>query len=231
MVNFAHPCRRAVLHWWSGNADQTAPAVDLGAISRSTLLSVQQLSQTAQRSRPRSSMHSPSRLSPGLERPRRAGSSAPISRTLPAALPADWLTAVWDQNAAFAMFAPAEAAVETGAARWLLDLFVLHPQHRGRCDWRRDGALYLPGRGQAWGACLVWLGRRGSCVARRTENPASCLFRPARLARRSSCCVRSSRRCTSPAGGPEDAGRRVGLGGEYRCRRMTDARSGNLPRY
>jgi glutamate/tyrosine decarboxylase-like PLP-dependent enzyme len=37
------------------------------------------------------------------------------------------LTGVWDQNAAFAVLAPAEAAVESVAARWLLDLLGLPP--------------------------------------------------------------------------------------------------------
>jgi len=44
---------------------------------------------------------------------------------LPAALAADWLTSAWDQNAALAVMSPAAAAVETVAARWLLEALGL----------------------------------------------------------------------------------------------------------
>jgi glutamate/tyrosine decarboxylase-like PLP-dependent enzyme len=44
---------------------------------------------------------------------------------LPAAMGADWLASVWDQNAALAVMSPAMAAVETITARWLLDLLRL----------------------------------------------------------------------------------------------------------
>lgn len=40
---------------------------------------------------------------------------------LPAALAADWLTSVWDQNAALYACGPAEAVIEEIAGRWLQD--------------------------------------------------------------------------------------------------------------
>jgi glutamate/tyrosine decarboxylase-like PLP-dependent enzyme len=43
----------------------------------------------------------------------------------PAGLAADWLTSVWDQNAGLTALAPANAACETAAAGWLLDLLGL----------------------------------------------------------------------------------------------------------
>jgi glutamate/tyrosine decarboxylase-like PLP-dependent enzyme len=43
----------------------------------------------------------------------------------PAALGADWLTSAWDQNAGLTALAPANAACETVAAGWLLDLLGL----------------------------------------------------------------------------------------------------------
>ena len=48
-----------------------------------------------------------------------------IGGGLPAAVAADWLTSVWDQNAPSAVASPAAAAVETVAAHWLVDLFGL----------------------------------------------------------------------------------------------------------
>ncbi len=45
--------------------------------------------------------------------------------TLPASLAADWLTAVWDQNAAMATVSPAAAVVEEVVGGWLRELFHL----------------------------------------------------------------------------------------------------------
>lgn len=44
---------------------------------------------------------------------------------LPAALGADWLTSAWDQNAGLTSMAPAAAAAEVVAGRWMVDLMGL----------------------------------------------------------------------------------------------------------
>jgi len=48
-----------------------------------------------------------------------------IGGGLPAAIAADWLTAVWDQNAGIYTAAPAAAVAEEVAGSWLRDLFEL----------------------------------------------------------------------------------------------------------
>ena len=48
-----------------------------------------------------------------------------IGGSVPAAMAADWLTTVWDQNAFNFASSPAAAAAEEIAARWLIDLFGL----------------------------------------------------------------------------------------------------------
>lgn len=48
-----------------------------------------------------------------------------IGGVLPAALGADWLTSLWDQNAGLLVSSPAAAAAERVAAEWLLDLLDL----------------------------------------------------------------------------------------------------------
>jgi glutamate/tyrosine decarboxylase-like PLP-dependent enzyme len=45
----------------------------------------------------------------------------------PAGLAADWLTTVWDQNTGLTALAPANAACETVAAGWMLDVLGLPP--------------------------------------------------------------------------------------------------------
>jgi glutamate/tyrosine decarboxylase-like PLP-dependent enzyme len=50
-----------------------------------------------------------------------------IGGVLPAALGAELMTGVWDQNAAFTSLAPAASAAEEVAARWNLDLLGLPP--------------------------------------------------------------------------------------------------------
>jgi glutamate/tyrosine decarboxylase-like PLP-dependent enzyme len=51
-----------------------------------------------------------------------------VGGTLPAALAADWLTAVWDQNAGAFVLGPAAAVTEDIATAWLADLLGL-PGH------------------------------------------------------------------------------------------------------
>lgn len=51
-----------------------------------------------------------------------------IGGALPAALAADWLTSVWDQNAGLSSLTPAAAAAETVATGWLLDVLGLPPE-------------------------------------------------------------------------------------------------------
>ena len=50
-----------------------------------------------------------------------------IGGSLPAALAADWMTSVWDQNAGLYVGGPAAAVAEETAGRWLLDLLGLPP--------------------------------------------------------------------------------------------------------
>ncbi|MGH3481541.1 MAG: aspartate aminotransferase family protein, partial [Nocardioidaceae bacterium] len=48
-----------------------------------------------------------------------------IGGVVPAALGADWLTSVWDQNVGLLSLTPAASAAETVASGWLLDLLGL----------------------------------------------------------------------------------------------------------
>ncbi|MBD5785020.1 aspartate aminotransferase family protein [Cellulosimicrobium terreum] len=50
-----------------------------------------------------------------------------IGGSHPAALAADWLTSVWDQNSALRTVTPAHTAVEDVTSAWLLDLLGLPP--------------------------------------------------------------------------------------------------------
>jgi glutamate/tyrosine decarboxylase-like PLP-dependent enzyme len=51
-----------------------------------------------------------------------------IGGSLPAAVAADWLTSVWDQNAFSFVTSPAAAVVEETVRSWLVDLFGLAPE-------------------------------------------------------------------------------------------------------
>jgi glutamate/tyrosine decarboxylase-like PLP-dependent enzyme len=51
-----------------------------------------------------------------------------IGGSLPAALAADWLTSVWDQNAGLVVGGPAAAVAEEVAGEWLKQLFGLPPR-------------------------------------------------------------------------------------------------------
>jgi glutamate/tyrosine decarboxylase-like PLP-dependent enzyme len=51
-----------------------------------------------------------------------------IGGSVPAAIGADWLTSVWDQNAFSFVTSPAAAAVEETVRVWLIDLFGLAPE-------------------------------------------------------------------------------------------------------
>jgi len=51
-----------------------------------------------------------------------------IGGATPAALAADWLTSVWDQNAGIYATSPAAAVAEEVASRWILELLGLPPE-------------------------------------------------------------------------------------------------------
>jgi glutamate/tyrosine decarboxylase-like PLP-dependent enzyme len=50
-----------------------------------------------------------------------------IGGTLPAALAANWLAGVWDQNAAFSVMSPVAAKIEEIVLAWVVDLLSLPP--------------------------------------------------------------------------------------------------------
>jgi glutamate/tyrosine decarboxylase-like PLP-dependent enzyme len=54
-----------------------------------------------------------------------------IGGALPATLAANWLAGAWDQNSCLYRAAPATAAIEQTALRWLLDVLALPPAATG----------------------------------------------------------------------------------------------------
>ena len=53
-----------------------------------------------------------------------------VGGATPAAVAADWLTSVWDQNAGLYVLGPAASVVEEVAGAWLAELFGLPAQYR-----------------------------------------------------------------------------------------------------
>ena len=90
--------------------------------------------------------------------------------TTPAALAADWLTSLLDQNAFSAVSSPLGAQLEDVAVRWLLDLFEL-PERlgRGAHDRRHDGEL----RRTCVRPPLVGAGARGRRRRARLRGPSN----------------------------------------------------------
>ena len=94
-----------------------------------------------------------------------------IGGVLPAALAADWLTSVWDQNAGLLVSSPAAAGAERVATGWLLDLLGLPSTGDHRLRHRRhDGQLHLSGRRAARGLPPGRLERRGRRPGRRAAG-------------------------------------------------------------
>ncbi|MDB5464634.1 MAG: aspartate aminotransferase family protein [Phenylobacterium sp.] len=69
-----------------------------------------------------------------------------IGGGLPAAMAADWLTTVWDQNAGIHACGPAASVVEEVAAGWLREIFDLPPQ---------TGVGFVTGTQMAHMTCLA----------------------------------------------------------------------------
>ena len=93
-----------------------------------------------------------------------------IGGSLPAALGADVLTSVWDQNAGINALTPAAAAAEVVAGEWIVEALGLPAGYGGRLRHRRDdGQLLLPVGGAPRRAGPPRLGRRG---ARALRGPA-----------------------------------------------------------
>jgi glutamate/tyrosine decarboxylase-like PLP-dependent enzyme len=83
-----------------------------------------------------------------------------IGGAYPAAIAADWLVSAWDQNTGPRQPAPATAAVEETAARWLLELLHLPPE---------SGVGFATGATSANLACLVTA--RDAVIRRSGHDP------------------------------------------------------------
>jgi hypothetical protein len=78
-----------------------------------------------------------------------------VGGATPAALAADWLTSVWDQNAGLYVLGPAASVVEETASAWLIELlglpaptsvgFVTGGRWRTSPRWRRRSATCCTG--------------------------------------------------------------------------------------
>ncbi len=69
-----------------------------------------------------------------------------VGSTLPAALASSWLVSTWDQNAAAKIMAPGTVAIETVAARWILEILSLPAQ---------SGVGFVTGSTMAHFVCLA----------------------------------------------------------------------------
>jgi hypothetical protein len=78
---------------------------------------------------------------PGLAAPAGSFFGFVIGGTVPAALAADWLTAVWDQNAAFAMLARPRGPLGRGRSMAIRPLGDATHRLCGLCNWRCHGEL------------------------------------------------------------------------------------------
>lgn len=106
------PCRGGSLHP-AGHADQLRAAFDIGLPQegRAPLAVIRDLIAAAE---------------PGLLGTRKAGFMGwVIGGSHPVGVAADWLTALWGQNAGIYQASPAAAIAEEAVERWLLDLLGL----------------------------------------------------------------------------------------------------------
>ena len=94
-----------------------------------------------------------------------------IGGAQPAALAADWLTSLWDQNAGLHALAPTAAVVEEVAAEWLRELLGLPAGVLVRVrDRLPAGARHLPRGRAAPRARAGGVGRRGGGPGRRSGD-------------------------------------------------------------
>jgi glutamate/tyrosine decarboxylase-like PLP-dependent enzyme len=98
--------------------------------------------------------------------------------SLPAALAADWLTSVWDQNAALYSTAPAAAIVEETVGAWLKTILRLPADASfALVTGLPDGPCNLPGSSSPLLAFRAWMGRGTGRSVERADAPCSRLRR------------------------------------------------------
>jgi hypothetical protein len=91
-----------------------------------------------------------------------------VGGSLPVTVAADWLTSVWDQNAAFYAHSPLAAAAEQISAEWLIELLTGEGNECRQRWWRHDGQLYGAGNRPPCFARKAWLDvGRQVCLVRR----------------------------------------------------------------